>query len=122
MPLVLQDRRRCNLLSVRRRRSRIVCGPITGKGVLLVTMKIETTSDGRSVILRLIGRIESMYLDELQAEVRRHRPLVLDLDQVTLVDQSVVRFLIACEADGIELVHCAPYIREWMSKDRRREE
>lgn len=87
-----------------------------------MTMKIETTSDGQTVVLLLIGRLESMYLDELQAEVRRHRlPLVLDMDQVTLVDVSVVRFLIACEAEGIELVHCAPYIREWMSKDGREE-
>jgi anti-anti-sigma regulatory factor len=86
-------------------------------------MKIETTSDGQTVIVRLIGRIESIYVDELQAEVRRHRlPLVLDLDQVTLVDLWVVRFLIGCEAEGIELVHCAPYIREWMRKDRHREE
>ncbi len=88
-----------------------------------MTMRIETTSDGQTVVLRLIGRIESMYFDELQAEVRRHRlPLVLDLDQVTLVDHWVVRFFIACEAEGIELVHCAPYIREWMSRDRGREE
>ena len=58
-----------------------------------MTMRIETTSDGQTVVLLLIGRVESMYLDELQAEVRRHRlPLVLDLDQVTLVDQLVVRF------------------------------
>jgi len=86
-------------------------------------MKIETATDGQRVVLRLVGRIESMYLDELQAEVRRHRqPLVLDLDQVTLVDQRVVRFLIACEAEGIELVHCAPYIREWMSRDQGRED
>jgi len=80
-----------------------------------VTMKIETAADGPTVVLRLVGRIESMYLGELQAEVRRHRlPLVLDLDQVTLVDDGVVRFLIACEVQGIELVHCAPYIRAWM--------
>ena len=86
-----------------------------------MTMKIETSSDGQTVMLRLIGRIESMYLGELQAEVRRHgRPLVLDLDQVTLVDQRVVRFFVACEAEGIELVHCAPYIREWMSGEGRR--
>ena len=84
-------------------------------------MRIETTSDGQTVVLLLIGRVESMYLDELQAEVRRHRlPLVLDLDQVTLVDQLVVRFFIVCEAEGIELVHCAPYIREWMRKERGR--
>lgn len=84
-----------------------------------MTMKIETATDGQTVLLRLVGRIESMYLGELQAEVRRHRlPLVLDLDQVTLVDQGVVRFLIACEEQGIGLVHCAPYIREWMRSQR----
>lgn len=87
-----------------------------------MTLKIEKTSDGLTAILRLIGRIESRYVDELQAEIRESRlPLVLDLDQVTLVDLCVVRFLIACEAEGIELVHCAPYIREWMSRDRGRE-
>jgi hypothetical protein len=86
-------------------------------------MKIETTSDGQTVMLRLIGRIESTYLDELQAEVRRYRSaLVLDLDQVTLVDLGVVRFLIACEVEGIELLHCPPYIREWMSRERGRGE
>ncbi len=27
-----------------------------------------------------------------------------------------------CEAKGIELLHCAPYIRKWMSRERGREE
>jgi anti-anti-sigma regulatory factor len=88
-----------------------------------VTMKIETTSDGQTVMLRLIGRIESTYLDQLQAEIRRYRSaLVLDLDQVTLVDVRVVRFLIACGAEGIELLHCPRYIREWMHRERGRGE
>ena len=86
-----------------------------------MTMKIETTSDGRTAVLRLVGRIESLHLDELRAELRRHRQrLVFDLDQVTLVDVAVVRFLVASEADGIELRNCAPYIREWMSGEGRR--
>jgi len=36
---------------------------------------------------------------------------------VTLVDVAVVRFLVACESDGVALVHCAPYIREWMGRE-----
>ena len=83
-----------------------------------MTLKIETASDGQTATLRLIGRIGTEYLDQLRAEVRRHRPwLVFDLDEVTLVDVAVVRFLIACEAEGIELRHCAPYIREWMTTE-----
>lgn len=88
-----------------------------------VTLKIEKASDGQTAMLRLSGRIEWDYLDELQAQVRRHRPrLVLDLDEVTIVDVAVVRFFVACEAEGIELVRCAPYIREWMSRERQRVE
>jgi hypothetical protein len=83
-----------------------------------MTLRIETTSDGQTATLRLIGRIQSEYLDELHAQVHRHRPrLVLDLNEVSLVDVGVVRFLIACEAQGIELLNCAPYIREWMARE-----
>ena len=89
-----------------------------GRGLLQMTLRIETTSDGQTATLRLIGRIESEYLDELQAQVQRHRPrLVLDFNEVSLVDVGVVRFLIACEAQGIELLNCAPYIREWMARE-----
>jgi hypothetical protein len=42
------------------------------------------------------------------------------LDEVTLVDVVVVRFLIASEADGIEVRNCSPYIRDWMSGEGRR--
>ena len=88
-----------------------------------MTLRIETASDGQTATLRLIGRIESGALDELQAQVQRHRPrLVLDLNEVTLVEIGVVCFLIACEAAGIELLNCAPYIREWMSRERERGE
>ena len=84
-----------------------------------MTLMIETASDGRTATLRLIGHVESEYLDELRAQVRTHGPrLALDLGEVTLVDGAVVRFLIACEAEGIELLHCAPYIRAWMGKER----
>ena len=86
-----------------------------------MTLRIETARDGQTATLRLIGRLGSEYLDELQVQIRTHRPrLVLDLDEVTLVDGPVVRFLIACEGEGIELLHCSPYIREWMGTERGR--
>jgi len=42
--------------------------------------------------------------------------IVLDLEEVTLVDLDVVRFLGVSQADGVELVNCSPYIREWISR------
>jgi anti-anti-sigma regulatory factor len=86
-----------------------------------MTLRIETAPDAETATIRLIGRIESQSLDELQTQVGRHHPrLMLDLDEVTLVDAGVVHFLIACEAECIELRNC--YIREWMSREREREE
>jgi hypothetical protein len=33
------------------------------------------------------------------------------------VDRDIVRFLRACEADGIELRNCPPYIRAWIEQE-----
>ena len=46
---------------------------------------------------------------------------IIDLSEVTLVDLEVVRFLISCEDEGIELVQCPPYVREWMVLERAEE-
>jgi len=47
--------------------------------------------------------------------------IILDLEEVTLVDLASVQFLARCEAAGAELLHCCPYIREWISRERARE-
>jgi hypothetical protein len=44
--------------------------------------------------------------------------ILLDLGEVTLVDVEVVRFLGDCEDRGIVLVHCPPYVREWILRER----
>jgi anti-anti-sigma regulatory factor len=88
-----------------------------------MTLKIETASAGEAAVLRLVGRIQSDDVDELRARIRGQRTrVVLDLDEVTLVDLEVVEFLVTCEGEGVELLHCSPYIREWMGTERRREE
>jgi hypothetical protein len=48
--------------------------------------------------------------------------IVLDLEEVTLVDLDVVRFLGVSEAEGVELVNCSPYIRDWIFRERDTEE
>lgn len=88
-----------------------------------MTLKIETATAGEAAVLRLVGRIQSDDVGELRAHIRSQRTrVVLDLDQVTLVDLEVVEFLVACEGEGVELLHCSPYIREWMGRERRLDE
>ena len=84
-----------------------------------MTLKIEIASDGETATFQLSGRIEEDHLVELQAEVQRYRPrLVFDLAETTLVDLAVVRFLIAHEGAGVELLRCPRYIRAWIARER----
>ena len=82
-------------------------------------IKIETASDGATTTLRLCGQIDPDHLAAIDAELQRYRPrLAFDLTEATLVDRAVVRFLAAREGEGIELVNCQRYIREWITKER----
>jgi hypothetical protein len=59
------------------------------------------------------------HFDQLKAEIECGGPRVaLDLEEVDLVDVEAVRFLNAREAEGISVLHCSPYIREWMFRER----
>jgi anti-anti-sigma regulatory factor len=71
------------------------------------------------VVFTLSGRIDEEHLVELEAllaaEVEDRR-IVFDLKDVTLTGQDGIVFLARCERDGIALVNCDPYIREWITK------
>jgi anti-anti-sigma regulatory factor len=86
-----------------------------------MTLKIEKDSDGRKTVIRLSGRLRSEHLDELKTQMDGDQSrIALDLDGVTLVDVDVIRFLTACEESGVNLLHCWPYIREWMLREQDR--
>jgi hypothetical protein len=87
-----------------------------------MTLKIESAFDGKTATLRLCGRIEGDHLDAIGAEIRRFLPhLVFDLGEATLVDREVVCFLAAQESEGVELIECPRYIREWIARERSKE-
>ena len=84
-------------------------------------LKILRSTKDESVMLTLIGRIEGENLEELKRvmglEASGHN-LVLDMKDVTLVDQSAIRFLARCEADSVTLENCPAYIRDWIAAER----
>lgn len=47
-----------------------------------------------------------------------YHDIVLDLKEVGVVDREVMRFFMSCEADGVKLENCTPYIREWMEREK----
>ena len=85
-----------------------------------MTCKIERHADGQQITFRLIGHFQAAYLEMVQLQLESHGPrTVLDLDEVTLVDVEVVRFLGNSEAARIAVLHGPPYIREWIAREQR---
>ena len=69
--------------------------------------------------VRLSGELRSEDLDQVKTELQKcGTSAVLDLEEVDLSDVDGVHFLNECEAQGISVVHCSPYIRQWMSRER----
>jgi hypothetical protein len=83
-----------------------------------VTLRIETLDGEHGTILKLIGRIRAEHLAELRRQIAASAPSVLELGEVSLVDADAVRFLGSCESDGIQLLNCSAYIREWIVRER----
>ena len=54
----------------------------------------------------------------LGPQIVRKGSIAVDGVSLTLVDVAAVRFFSTCEHSGIELLHCAPYIRQWMTSER----
>ena len=82
-------------------------------------LRIERDSNGCVSTLRLTGRIQSDSIASIQSAMKDGcTRKVLDLTEVTLVDIAVVRFLMRCEYEGVELVACPLYVREWIVRER----
>jgi len=87
-------------------------------------LKIQRSANGR-VVFTLSGRIEAEDVKELGRLLDLEtagQQIVLDLRDVTLVNQDAVKFLAGREADSIKLENCPAYIRVWIEgvKDRTR--
>jgi hypothetical protein len=81
--------------------------------------KIETICSRNHMTLKISGRLRRENSADLQNRVKTNPTrTVLDVSEVNLVDLEVVRFLNACEDQGVEVANPSPYIREWMNRER----
>ncbi len=86
-----------------------------------MTFRIETGSRGVFTVFLLSGRVETQAIAELRRlfELQTdYRDIIVDLKDVSLVDREVMRFLARCEAGGVSLENCPPYIREWIRREK----
>ena len=85
-----------------------------------MTLRIQKSAEGESVIFTLTGRIQEEQVAELQKLFQSwpgDHNIVLDLKDVKLVDLGTVRFLAHREAKGMRLVNCPAYVREWILQE-----
>jgi hypothetical protein len=66
----------------------------------------------------LIGRLQAEHLNAMRKLIRQEQGAIgFDLRELQLVDRSAVQFLALCEKNGMVLRNCAPYIRDWVTRE-----
>jgi ABC-type transporter Mla MlaB component len=85
--------------------------------MLMIT---RVTNKERTTLI-VSGRIDAEQLPDLRrfVEAEQENKVILDLAEVSLVDADAVRFLLLCEEQGIWVVRCPAYVREWMVREKR---
>jgi ABC-type transporter Mla MlaB component len=85
-----------------------------------MTLKIKRLYEKHGTRICLAGELRCSHLAEVRAEIEQvGQSSTLDLDEVNVVDLDGVRLLNDCQARGIQVVNCSPYIREWMLQEMR---
>ena len=83
-------------------------------------LRITRTADGE-VVFKLSGQMSAENIGELErlfsAEASGRR-IVLELRDLTIVDQDIVSFLERSESNGIKLENCPTYIRQWIKQQK----
>ena len=84
-------------------------------------LRIQRSANGE-VVFTLSGQMDEEPIAELETLINSEAnglPIVLDLKDVTLVNEDAITFLERSESNSITLKNCPPYIREWIKRQRR---
>jgi ABC-type transporter Mla MlaB component len=85
-----------------------------------MTLKLKRICEKHGIRICLSGDLRYSHLVDLCAEIEQvGQAAILDLHEVDVVDIDGIRLLNECQARGIQLVNCSPYIREWMLQEKR---
>lgn len=81
-------------------------------------LRIQRSENG---VLTLSGQMDNETMAELETIISSEasgRRMVLNLKDLTLVNEDAVIFLERCESNSITLENCPRYIREWINRQR----
>jgi hypothetical protein len=81
---------------------------------------IQTSVNDDNVTFAVSGRLDVNGIAELKGLMYGYRKchrLVLDLKDVGLVDRFAIQSLTAFEGNGVQLVNCPLYVRDWILRN-----
>ncbi len=84
-------------------------------------LRIQRSANGE-VVFTLSGQMDEEPIAELETLISSEangRSVILDLKDLTLVNENAITFLERCEASSITLKNCPAYVREWINAQRR---
>jgi hypothetical protein len=83
-----------------------------------MTCRIDRFPTSQGLVLHISGRITREDLDILRTAFEDGSVVAVELAELELIDRDAMKLLAIKEANGVELRHCPPYIREWIKKER----
>jgi hypothetical protein len=83
-----------------------------------MTYRIDRFPTSQGLVLHISGRITRDDLDILRNALEGGNIVAVELAELELIDSDAMKLLAINEANGIELRHCPPYIREWITRER----
>jgi anti-anti-sigma regulatory factor len=88
-------------------------------------MKIETKIEDSAVTLSVVGTLTAAVVADFERALddarRLHRPIVLDLTNVRLIDRPTLKYLIDVMEHDVRLVVCPDYVEHWMYRESTRD-
>lgn len=84
-----------------------------------MTLKIESLAGEHTTVIRLIGRLGREHLGIVTKQIQSSTgEVTLDLGDLPLISVEGVRFLNACQEQGIVVANASPYVTDWMKQER----
>jgi len=80
-------------------------------------LRIQSSKANGEVVFTLSGQMDVEPIAELETLINsegKGRRVVLDLKDLTLVNEDAITFLERCESNSITLKNCPAYVREWI--------
>lgn len=85
-----------------------------------MTLKIDRIAAEHATVIRLIGTLRREHLDIVSKQIQSCTgEVTIDLGDLALISVEGVRFLKACEDQGIAITNAPPYITAWMKHARK---